>query len=129
MNRKARLICIAAGLAIASTAATADAAKPMTAKERAAKSQEIQAAEPINREAERAAKTQELRQNHRSFQQPRTIAQAELRAMPLAGGGTALAAPTELWNHLSATRGPDGQIRVHEAEGQYAAPAQEDTHE
>ena len=110
MNRKARLICIAAGLAIAGTAATADAAKPMTPKER-------------------AAKTQELRQNHRSFQQPRTIAQAELRAMPLAGGGTALAAPTELWNHLSATRGPDGQIRVHEAEGQYAAPAQEDTHE
>lgn len=103
MNRKTRLICIAAGLAVAGAAATADAAKPLTPKER-------------------AAKAQELRQNHRSFQQPRTIAQAEARIAPLADGGTALAMPTELWSHLSVQRDEAGAIRVRESEGD-AAPA------
>lgn len=103
MNRKARLLCIAAGLAVAGTAATANAAKPMTAKER-------------------AAKTEELRQNHRASPQPRTIAQAEARIAPLPDGGTALAMPTELWSHLSVQRDATGAVRVGETEGD-AAPA------
>lgn len=110
MNRKARLICIAAGLAVAGTAATADAAKPLTPKER-------------------AAKAQELRQHHRSFQQPRTIAQAEARVMPTASGGTALATPTELWNHLSVTRDENGELQVVESEGHQAPAAREASHD
>ena len=98
MNRKARLICIAAALAVAGTAATADAAKPMTAKERAARSQEI-------------------RENHRNFQQPRTMAQAEARIAPLPGGGSMVSVPTELWSHLSVQRDTSGAIHVHETEG------------
>ena len=110
MNRKTRLLCIAAGLAVGATAATADAAKPLTPKER-------------------AAKAQELRQNHRNFQQPRTIAQAEARVMPTAGGGTALATPTELWNHLSVTRDADGELQVVEAEGHQAPVTPEASHD
>lgn len=110
MNRKARLTCIAVALAMAGTAATADAAKPLTPKER-------------------AAKAQELRQNHRNFQQPRTIAQAEARLMPLAGGGTSIAAPTELWNHLSVTRDANGELQVVESEGHQAPSAREATHD
>jgi len=110
MNRKARLICIAAGLAIAGTAATADAAKPLTPKER-------------------KAKTTQIKQNHRNFQQPRTIAEAEARVMPSASGGTALAAPTELWNHLSVTRGANGELQVVESEGHQATVTPEATHE
>lgn len=98
MNRKARLICIAAGVAVAGAAATADAAKPLTPQERAARSQEI-------------------RENHRNFQQPRTMAQAEARIAPLPGGGAAVSLPTELWSHLSAQRDASGAIRVHEADG------------
>jgi len=98
MNRKERLICIAAGLAVAGAAATADAAKPLTPKER-------------------AARTQELRQNHRDFQQPRTIAQAETQVAPLPDGGTALAMPTELWSHLSVQRDADGDVHLRETEG------------
>lgn len=110
MKREARLLCIAAALAVAGTAATADAAKPMTQKER-------------------KAKTTQIKQNHRNFQQPRTIAQSEARAMPSAGGGTSLAAPTELWNHLSVTRDADGSLGIVESEGHQAPAAQEATHE
>ena len=104
MNRKARLICIAAGLAIASTAATADAAKPMTAKERAAKSQEI-------------------RENHRNFQQPRTMAQAEARIAPLTGGGSMVSVPTELWSNLSVQKDAQGKLRMLESEGTESSQA------
>ena len=102
MKREARLLCIAAALAVAGTAATADAAKPMTAKERAAKSQEI-------------------RENHRNFQQPRTMAQAEARIAPLPGGGAALAVPTELWSHLSVQRDAEGNVHLRETEGDATA--------
>lgn len=110
MNRKARLICIAAGLAVAGTAATADAAKPLTQKER-------------------KAKTAQIKQNHRTFQQPRTIAQAEARVMPSAGGGTSIAAPTELWNHLSVTRDANGELQIVESESHQATVTPEATHE
>lgn len=98
MNRKARLICIAAGLAVAGAAATADAAKRLTPQERAAKADEI-------------------RQNHASFQQPRTMAQAEARVAPLPDGGTALAVPTELWSHLAVERDAEGNVQLRETEG------------
>lgn len=105
MNRKARLICIAAGLAVAGTAATVDAAKPLTQKERTAKAEQI-------------------RQNHRTFQQPRTIAQAEARAVRQPDGTIALAVPTELWSHLSVQRHADGSLQLRETEGDAtAAPA------
>ena len=103
MNRKARLTCIAAALAMAGTAATADAAKPLTPKER-------------------AAKAQELRENHRNFRQPQTIAQAEARIAPLPDGGAALAMPTELWSHLSVQRDAEGNLQLRETEGD-ATPA------
>jgi hypothetical protein len=100
MNRKTRLTCLFAALAVAGTA---QAAKPLTQKERAAKAQEI-------------------RQAHRHFQQPRTIAQAEAGIARLPDGGTALAMPTELWPHLSVQRDADGKLRTRETEGD-AAPA------
>ena len=107
MNRKARLICIAAGLAVAGTAATADAAKPLTQKER-------------------KAKTAQIKQNHRNFQQPRTIAQAEARVAPLPGGGSALAVPTELWSHLAIERDAEGNVQLRETEGD-ATPSSTNT--
>lgn len=112
MHRKTRLICIAAGFAVAGAAATADAAKPLTPKERQA----------------RAA---EFKQAHGSFQPPRTMAQAEAHIAPLPGGGEAAALPTELWSHLSVQRDGSGAVQVRETEGNTVSttPAEGRDHE
>lgn len=103
MKRMTRLACIAAGMAVAGTIATANAGKPLTPQER-------------------QAKVAELKQNHRNFQQPRTIAQAEARAVRQPDGTTALAMPTELWSHLSVQRDAAGRPQLHETEGDATQP-------
>jgi hypothetical protein len=98
MKPMATAICLLAATAVAGTSAVALAAKPMTQKERKAKAEQV-------------------RQNHRQFQQPRTIAQAEASAVRQPDGSVGLAVPAELWNQLSVTRDADGNLHLHESEG------------
>ena len=111
MNRKAGT-CIAAALAaVATLAAVAHAAKPMTAQEREARVAAIKA-------------------NHQTFRQPRTMAEAAATEQRLRGGAVSVRVPTELWNQLSADRDANGELRIHETDhGVDAQSAREASHE
>jgi hypothetical protein len=101
MNGKTRIFWMLTGLAIAGAVSVAHAAKPLTPQER-------------------KAKAQELTQNHRTFQQPRTIAQTNAAARRLPDGTTTAPLATELWNHLSVQRDATGQLKIQESDGAIA---------
>lgn len=103
MNRMAKATCLLAAIAVAGTSAAALAGKRMTPQERQARAEQV-------------------RQNHRQFEQPQTLAQAEATAVRQPDGTVGLAVPVELWNHLSVTRDASGKVQVHETEGD-AIPA------
>ncbi|MCJ0826419.1 hypothetical protein MQC88_10735 [Luteimonas sp. 50] len=92
MNHKARALWLVAGLAVAGAASVAQAAKPSQTPQ------------------QRKAAMENIKRNHKQFSasQPRTIAQANATKVRLAAGGGAMRAPTELWNHLTVQRDPQG---------------------
>ena len=104
MNGKTRIFWILTGLAVAGAASVAHAAKPLTPQERKAKSEA-------------------LIKNHRTFQQPRTMAQTNAAARRLPDGTTAAPLATELWNHLSVERDAAGQLKIKESDGATAPSA------
>ena len=79
-----------------------------------------QAADAVSKD--KRAKIEKLVKNHRNFQQPRTMAQADATQVTLPDGTVKVAVPTELWNTLSVRQGADGKLQVLEADGT-AAPA------
>lgn len=101
MNHKARVLWLLTGLAVVGAASVAHAAKPMTPQERKAKSEA-------------------LIKNHRAFQQPRTMAQADAAARRLPDGTTSAPLATELWNHLSVERDAAGRLKLRESDGAIA---------
>lgn len=101
MNGKTRIFWMLTGLAVAGAASVAHAAKPLTPQERKAKAQVII-------------------KNHRTFQQPRTMAQTNASARRLPDGTTSAALATELWNHLSVERDAAGQLKIRESDGTIA---------
>lgn len=92
------------GLAVASAAFVAHAAKPLTPHERKAKSEAII-------------------KNHRTFQQPRTMAQTNAAARRLPDGTTSAPLATELWNYLYVERDAAGQLKIRESDGTIAPSA------
>lgn len=104
MNRKARVLWLFTGLAVAGAASVAHAAKPLTPQER-------------------KAKTETIIKNHRTFQQPRTIAQTNAAARRLPDGTTTAPLATELWNHLSVERDATGRLKIKESDGAIAPSA------
>lgn len=80
-----------------------------------------QAGAPTSRD--KKAKIEKLVNNQRSFQQPRTMAQAEATQVKLPDGTVQVAVPTELWTTLSVQKGADGKLKVMEADGTGAATA------
>lgn len=90
---RAWLICGLAVLGTAHAAPPAHSARPMDAQTR-------------------KQMTERVASNHRSFRQPRTMAEgaATLARRP---NGTELAlVPTELWNTLSVREDADGRLRI-----------------
>ena len=111
MNRKAGTGIAAALAATAMLAAVAHAARPMTVQEREARVADIKA-------------------NHQSFRQPRTMAEAAATEQRLRGGAVSVRVPTELWNQLSAGRDASGELRIDETDhGAAAQPAREASHD
>lgn len=98
MNGKTRIFWMLTGLAVAGAASVAHAAKPLTPQER-------------------KAKAQVLIKNHRTFQQPRTMAQTNAAAKRLPDGTTTAPLATELWNHLSVERDAAGHLKILETDG------------
>ena len=107
MNHKARALWLVAGLAVAGAAFVAQAAKPSTTPQ------------------QRKAAVETIQRNHKQFSatQPRTIAQANVTKAPLAAGGGAMRAPTELWNHLAVQRDAQGNLHQVETSNGAQAPA------
>lgn len=107
MNHKARALWLVAGLAVAGAASVAQAAKPSTTPQ------------------QRKAAMENIKRNHKQFNatQPRTMAQANATKVRLAAGGSAMRAPTELWNHLAVQRDAQGNLRQVETSNGAQAPA------
>jgi hypothetical protein len=106
MNRKARMLWLISGLAIAGAASVAQAAKPSTTPQ------------------QRKAAVETIKKNHKSFAatQPKTMAQANATKAQLPNGaGGAMRAPTELRNHLGVQR--DAQGNLHQVESSNGAQA------
>ena len=103
--KKARLVCIAAALAVAGTSLAAQAAKPVS--------------------KERQAAVAKIAKNHRNFKQPRTMAEAARTESVHADGTTGVAVPDELWNEISAQPDAQGRMQVREADGTAAATTAE----
>jgi len=105
MNHKARTLWLISGLAIAAAASVAHAAKPSTTPQ------------------QRKAAVDTIKRNHKQFDatQPRTMAQANATKVRLSAGGSAMRAPTELWNHLAVQR--DAQGNPHQVETSNGAQA------
>ncbi len=101
MINKSHLFCAIAGLAIASAAPTAQAAKPT--------------------EKQIEAKAAKLAVQRGNFKQPRTVAEGEATVTRMANGATGALVPSDLWNQLSVEKDAQGNPRVHEADGTIAA--------
>jgi hypothetical protein len=110
MKGKARLVCIAAALALAATTTAAQAAKPVS--------------------KERQAAVAKIAKNHRAFKQPRTMADAARTESVHPDGTTGVAVPEELWNEMSAQVDAQGRVQVAEGDATGVAVQQEgDAHE
>ena len=95
---KATLLCIAATLAAAGTASNADAAaRTLTRAEQ--------------------AKVARMTQNHRNFETPRTMKDAERTTVTSARGATSVAVPLELYSQLGVRTDANGKLEVVEVEG------------
>ena len=103
MKLKARLVCIAAALAVAGSSMAAQAAKPVS--------------------KERQAAVAKIAKNHRNFKQPRTMADAARTEEVQADGTSMVAVPEELWNEMSARHDAHGKVQVVEADGTAVAGA------
>ena len=103
MKDKAKLICIATALVVASASMTAQAAKPVS--------------------KERQAAIAKIAKNHRNFQQPRTMADASRTEVVQSDGTVGIAVPEELWNEMSARSDAQGNLRMSESDGSDAASA------
>lgn len=71
---------------------------------------------------DRKAQTQKIIKNQRSFQQPRTMAEADATQVKMVDGTVKSAVASELWSTLSVRKGADGKMEIVETEGR-AAPA------
>ena len=110
MKQRAKLVCLAAALALAATTTAAQAAKPVS--------------------KERQAAISKIANNHRNFKQPRTMAEAARTESVRQDGTTAVAVPEELWNELSAQVDAQGRVHVAEADATGVAVKKEgDAHE
>ncbi len=104
MTRHTRMTtAVVTGSALLLLAGNAMAAKPMT-------------------DAQKKAQAAAVAAKSRNLPQPRTMAEADATQTRLPNGGVMVLVPTELWNHLSVTRDPDGALRLVESEGE-AVPA------
>ena len=107
MKQRAKLVCLAAALALAATTTAAQAAKPVS--------------------KERQAAVSKIAKNHRTFKQPRTMAEAARTQTVQASGATAVAVPEELWNEMSAQVDAQGHVTV--SEGDAGATVEVSAHE
>ena len=110
MKHEARLVCIAAALALAATSTAALAAKPVS--------------------KDRQAAVAKISKNHRNFRQPKSMAEAARTETLRTDGTAAVAVPEELWNEISVQVDAQGQVQVHEADATGVAVVKEgDAHE
>jgi glucose/arabinose dehydrogenase len=99
MTRNVHLLWLVAGMAIASVP-VAQAAQANT--------------------KERKAQTEKIIKNQRSFQQPRTMAEADATQVKMVDGTVKSAVASELWSTLSVREGADGKLEIVETEGMVA---------
>jgi hypothetical protein len=106
---KGKGLMIVAGIALASGAMSAHAAKPMTV-------------------AEKKAAAEAVAQNHKRFNvtPPKTMAQANGTLRQTATGGNAISVPTDLWNTLAVEKAADGSVRIVETDGTATAGAKQE---
>ena len=95
MSQKSNLLWLVAGVAIASVPVAHPA--PGTSKDR-------------------KAQTAKIIKNQRSFQQPRSMAEADATQVKLADGTVKSAVASELWSTLSVREDADGKLQVVETE-------------
>jgi hypothetical protein len=110
MKHEARLVCIAAALALAATSTTALAVKPVS--------------------KDRQAAVAKISNNHRNFRQPKSMAEAATTEVVLSDGTAQVAVPEELWNEISVQTDAQGNVQAHEADATGVAVVKEaDAHE
>ena len=97
MKHKARLFLVTTALAAAGVATVAQAANTTPQARKAA--------------------IEKIAQNHASFKQPQTMAQADATKVQMANGATSIAVPVELWNNLTVQKDAQGTPRVRESDG------------
>src|SRR5688572_578648 len=106
MKAKALLFCMATAMVVAGAAS---------------------AVQPQGKDAQaRKAAVEKIKANQRSFQQPRTMAEASRTEVRQADGTVAVAVPTELWNEMSAERDANGNVRVTESDATTKVAKQEE---
>ena len=66
---------------------------------------------------DRKAQTEKIIKNQRSFQQPRSMAEADATQVKMVDGTVKSAVASELWNTLSAREGADGKMEIVETDG------------
>lgn len=99
MTKNSNLLWLVAGMAIASV--------PVA-----------QAAQSTPKD--RKAKTEKIIKNQRSFQQPRTMAEADATQVKMVDGTVKSAVASELWSTLSVREGADGKMEIVETDGMVA---------
>ena len=99
MTQKSNLLWLVAGMAIAAVP-VANAARD-TSKDR-------------------KAQTAKITKNQRSFQQPRSMAEADATQVKMVDGTVKSAVASELWSTLSVREDADGKLQVVETEGMVA---------
>jgi hypothetical protein len=99
MTRNSNLLWLVAGMAIASVP-VAHAAQ--------------------SNSKERKAQTEKIIKNQRSFQQPRSMAEADATQVKMVDGTVKSAVASELWSTLVAREGADGKMEIVETEGMVA---------
>jgi len=110
MKHEARLVCIAAALALAATSTAALAAKPVS--------------------KDRQAAVARISKNHKTFRQPRSMVDAARTELVRTDGTAQVAVPEELWNEISVQTDAQGNVKVHEADATGVAVVKEgDAHE
>lgn len=106
MTRKSNLLWLAAGMAIATVPAAL-------------------AAQSSSKD--RKAQTEKIIKNQRSFQQPRSMAEADATQVKMVDGTVKSAVASELWSTLSVREGADGKMEIVEVEGMVAPAAAEES--
>lgn len=76
---------------------------------------------------DRKAQTQKIIKNQRSFQQPRTMAEADATQVKMVDGTVKSAVASELWSTLSVREGANGKMEIVETEGMVAPAAAEES--